>query len=550
MKGNKKVMVVGLDGATFDLIKPWADEGKLPTFRKVMNNGVFGDLKSTIPFCTIPAWPSFSTGCNPGKHGFYDFFKAKDNGYEWTVEIFPSKAVMQPTLWEILSQNDKKVAVINVPSTYPPTQINGFMITGMLTPPGVNYTYPSNFQKELLDKIGTYNVFFSALSAKNPSVLLSDLKSTLNTRIKALEYLWKEKKPNFLMVVDNGTDRAEHELWKFLDPINPLHNPKDVKMFNNPLLEYYQYVDESLQKIINIIGEDVTLILMSDHGQGPLRKFVNLNIFLIDTGFMKVKRNVLSALRYKLFNLGFSPRTIYNILRKIGIERYASDRVDQRKKLALLNRLFFSTSDIDWSNSVAFSSGVVGAITINLKDRQLNGVVSSGDEYENVRTQIIEKLRQLKDPQTGNMVINHVYRREEIYDGAYLEKAPDIIAIPNDSYEFFGMHGFSFHKIIMPTFVNSGGHRSNGIFIAYGKGIRKGTEIINAKIVDIAPTILHLMDIPIPSNMDGKILYDIFKESSEVISRKPKYIKYTKFKENEAVKLISKIQNLKKNGKI
>ena len=195
MKSSKKVMVIGLDGATFDLIKPWAEEGKLPTFKKLMDEGIHGNLKSTIPYATIPAWPSFATGCNPGKHSFYDFFKEKDNGYEVTVEMLPSRAVKQPTLWKILSHHNKKVAVINVPSTYPPTKVNGYMITGMLTPPKAKYTYPPEFEAELEKKIGKYNVFFSSLSAKNTDVLVSDLEETLEQRIRATQYLWKEKHP-------------------------------------------------------------------------------------------------------------------------------------------------------------------------------------------------------------------------------------------------------------------------------------------------------------------------------------------------------------------
>ena len=551
MKSNKKVMVIGLDGATFDLIKPWVEEGKLPTFKKLMDNGVHGNLRSTIPHCTIPAWPSFTTGCNPGKHSLYDFFKPKKNGYEWTVEVHPSQAVKQPTLWEILSHYNKKVAVINVPSTYPPTKINGHMITGMFTPPGAKYTYPSEFHTELVKKIGRYNVFFSALSAKNPEILLEDLRQTLETRIKAVEYLWKKKKPDFLMVVDNGTDRAEHELWRFLDSSIPLYDPHDVKTFGNPLLKYYQLVDKALQRIMNLLEEDVTLILMSDHGQGPLRKFVNLNIFLIETGFMTVKKNVLTKLRYLLFNHGFSPRNIYSFLRKIGIERYASDKVDQQKKILLLNRLFFSTSDIDWSNTLAFSTGVVGAITINLKGRQSQGVVRTGDEYEKIRNQLIDKLLQLKDPDTGDRVVNHVYKREEIYSGPYLDKAPDIIATPNDGYEFFGMHGFTFNKVITPTFGNSGSHRPHGIFMAYGKEIKKEGKINGARIIDIAPTILHIMNMPIPKNMDGKILKEIFEKDSENAKRKPRYVTTNNYnKKQEDLKLKKTIKNLKLKGKV
>jgi len=507
---NKRVMVIGLDGATFDLIKPWADAGELPTFKKLMENGVWGELESTVPFATIPAWPSFATGCNPGKHGFYDFFKEKDGSYELTVEIYPSKAIKRPTLWEILSVYNKKVAVINVPATYPPKKVNGYVISGMLTPPGAKYTYPQEFEKELIQSIGRYNVFFSALSAKNPQILLEDLKETLEERIDALKYIWTNKKPNFLMMVDNGTDRSEHELWRFLDPENPLYNEEEVKKYGNPLLEYYKTVDKSLQQIIDMLDQNTVLFLMSDHGQGSLRKFVNLNMFLIEEGFMEIKKESKNKFRYLLFKHGFTPQNIYNLLRKIGLERYASDRISSKTRLKLLNKFFFSSSDIDWSKTMAFASGVTGSITINLKGRQPRGIVNK-EEYEDIRSQLIQRLLKLRDPETNDKIVKNVYKREEIYHGPYLDKAPDLVAVPNNYYEFFGMHGFTFNKVVTPTFGNSGSHRPYGIFMAYGENIEKGKKVNGTNILDVTPTILHTMELPIPEHMDGKALEGIFE---------------------------------------
>jgi len=508
---NKKVMVIGLDGATFDLIKPWAEAGELPTLKKLMDGGVHGPLKSTIPFATIPAWPSFATGCNPGKHGFYDSIKERDNGYEWTVELFPSKANKQTTLWDILSHEGWKVAVINVPSTFPPTEVNGYMITGMFTPPGARYTYPPEFQVELERELGRYDIFFSSLFSKNPELLLKDLGVTLDQRIKATLYLWKEKSPDFLFVVDNGTDKAEHEFWRFIDPSNPLYSIEDVRMYGNPLLEYYQKVDAALAEIIELLDKDTTLIVMSDHGQGSLKKFMNLNLFLIQEGFMVIKKETISRLRYFLFNHGYCPRNLYNALTKLGVARFAGERISQRTRLSLLNKLFFSTADINWSKTKAFASGVTGGICLNVIGRQSQGTVKFGSEYETLRDRLIEKLSQLRDPESGNEVVDTVAKREEVYFGPYLDKAPDIILTAKEGYEFFGMYGFSFSKVIETTFGNSGSHRPDGVFMAMGSDIKRGVEIERANIVDLAATILHILSIPIPQYMDGRVLGEIFE---------------------------------------
>jgi len=510
MANNKtKVMIVGLDGATFDIIKPWADKGELPTFKKLMKNGVWGPLQSTIPHATVPAWASFATGCNPGKHGFYDFFKEKKNSYDLTIEMFPSKATKKPMLWEILSKAGKKVAVINVPGTYPPQKVNGWVVTGMLTPPNTNFTYPKVFQKELFEKIGPYNVFFKALSSKNPNILLKDLKSTLDTRLKALEYLWNEKKPDFLMMVDNGTDRSEHEFWRFLDTKNPLYDTNETKKYGNPLLEYYKYVDKKLEKILDFIDYNTTLFLMSDHGQGSCRYFVNLNIFLINEGLMKIKKNIFSKIKYHLFKIGFTPKNVYELLRKIGIERYATDQTNIKRRLSVINKIFFSSQDIDWNKTKAFASGVTGAITLNIKNRQPRGCLDFKNDYKKLRNEIIEKLENLR--YNNEKIVKKAYKREEIYKGKYLENAPDIIAVPSSYYEFFGMHGFTFNKTVIPTFGNSGSHRPYGIFLSYGYNIKKNFIVNDANILDISPTILKIFNINSYFDNDGKILKKIFK---------------------------------------
>jgi len=515
---GKKVIVFGLDGATLDLIKPWAKEGYLPNFKDLLDNGVHGPLLSTIPHATVPAWPSFATGCNPGKHGFYDFFKEEKGGYEWTVEMKPSYAVKKPTIWEYLSQRGKKCAVINVPATFPPKRINGYIVSGMLTPPGFAYTYPAVLERELKAAIGKYDVFFSSATSKNPEVVLEDLKETLYQRIRAAEYLWKEKEPDFMMLVDNGTDRAEHTFWKFIDPLNPLQIKEDIERYGNPLLDYYKIVDGALRRVLDLADENTVVLLISDHGQGSLKRIVNLNLFLIEEGFMKVKRRVLSSLRYGLFKLGISPSNLYAMLERIGSERLTLDRVSPKKRMSILNSFFFSTRDIDWSRTVAFASGVTGGLKLNVKGREPEGIVESGQEYDALRSQIIDRLEKLTDPDCAEKVVRSVHLREEVYQGAYVEKAPDILARTGEGYEFFGMYGFPSNAIVKDTFGNSGGHTDHGILIAQGPEIVEGKDIGGARIIDIAPTVLSILGMPIPEYMDGRVLRDLRKEPCPQVS--------------------------------
>lgn len=543
---SKKVVVIGLDGATFDLIKPWAKEGKLPTFKKLVDEGAHGNLRSTIPHVTIPAWPSFATGVNAGKHGLYDFFREVGESYNPKVELQPSRSIKVPTLWQILSKYNKRVAIINVPSTFPPTKVNGYMITGLLTPPGAEYTYPAGFEKELVDKIGNYSVFSSSSAWKGSlDLFMTDLEKALEERVKATLYLL-EKDIDFLMVVDSGTDRAGHELWRFIDRSSPIFDPNELSTYGNLLLKYYQEVDKALRTILSKLNKRDTLFIMSDHGMGPVRKFISLNSFLMQQGFMKIKKGLASKSRYFFFNKGWDIYNLDRFLRKLQIQRYISKTVSNEQKSSLAERFFFSSMDIDWAKTTAYALGAPGGIRVNRKGREPEGIVTPGGEYEKVRDNLINKLHSASDPFNGEKIVNDIFKCEEIYHGPYIEKAPDIIAMPKENYEFFRAYRFPFVSVVQTTVGHSGSHRLNGVFMAVGEEIKKGREIKDANIIDLAPTILHTMDVPVPTNMDGKVLKEIFEPNSKHGRKKVEYQEI----DYERVKVRGKVRKLKQIGRI
>ena len=503
-----KVIIIGLDGATWDIIIPWANKGELPTFKKLLENGVYGDLRSTVPWATIPAWPSFATGANPGKHGLFDFLKINEN-YEMDMVLKPSEAIKKATLWNILSLADKRVGLINIPTTYPPKPVNGYMITGMLTSSD-NYTFPKNLKNKLKEKYGHDFSFYSE-SGKNVDKFFNSLIDQLEQRTEIfLDFM--EKDLDFLMMVDNGTDRVQHECWKYIDKNNPLYNGQNVRKHGNPILRYYKHVDKFLSVVLNKMDKNTILFLMSDHGQGSLRKFININSFLIDEGYMKIKKNLVSSLRYALFKAGFSPKNVYQFLRIFGIERKISKEMRRKNRISLANRFFFSSRDIDWKKTKAFASGVTGGIRLNVKGREKHGIVNPGNEYDDLREGIIKKLEALKDQKNGKNVVRFAEKRESIYSGDYVGEAPDVIATAKGYYEFFGMHGFTFNKVIEDTFVNSGKHTPEGIILLYSEQLKGGTKIEGASIMDIFPTVLYVLDQKIPDYIDGKILEKVFSK--------------------------------------
>ena len=202
---SQKTAVIGLDGGTFDLIKPWVEEGYLPTFKKLMNDGVWGELRSTMPPITAPAWSSFITGMNPGNHGLIDFIKRRPGTYE----VGPVNASVRRgrSLWSLLSDSGKKVLTANVPVTFPPEPVNGTLITGLLTPSETSeFTYPPELAKRLRDS--GYRIHAPQSYARgNIDSFLNSIEETTTIQINHLWKLMDEEPWDFMMYVFRGPDR-------------------------------------------------------------------------------------------------------------------------------------------------------------------------------------------------------------------------------------------------------------------------------------------------------------------------------------------------------
>ncbi len=507
-----KTIVVGLDGATFDLIKPWAAEGYLPALNKLLREGAHGDLTSTVPPMTAPAWTAFATGCNPGKHRLYDWIAREPDSYRFTpVTALDGKA---PTMYTLLSSYGRKVVSLNVPMTFPPTPVNGVMVSGMPTPStDVRFTYPENTYQDILDAVGDYVLYpdpGEAYSDSGIDAFLERLYRAADLRMQTFAYLRERENPDFSMMVFNGTDTVSHAMWKFMDRSHPLYNPARAEKYGNAIRDYYRHVDGLLGGIVESLDEDTTLIVMSDHGFGPFHKFIHVNNWLIREGFMTIKSGPLSRIKKALFQAGFSPMNVYNTLMQFGFGRLKREVVRGQGQ-DMMKTLFLSFEDVDWDRTEAYSLGNVGQIFLNVAGREPSGIVQPGEDYERIRTRIMERLLELRDPDTRERVVEVVYRREDIYHGDYLDKAPDIIFIPTRlEYFGFGEYEFGSHKIIEAMRRGiSGTHRMNGIFLAYGAAIEPGVVVENASLVDLAPTILHLMSAPAQAQMDGRILQEV-----------------------------------------
>jgi predicted AlkP superfamily phosphohydrolase/phosphomutase len=523
MDQNKKVCVIALDGATLDLIEPWAGSGRLKTLATFFEQGVSARLESVVPPITGPAWASFVTGKNPAAHGVGDWWYKRDGSYD----LLPvnSTRIRTPTLWDLMSASGKRVAAINVPMTYPPPKTNGVVVSGLLTPTNRGaYTYPADFREELLKAVPDYRMNLETFYAPGRvEPFLNDLRELIRVRSEAARFIYRRESPDFFMVHYIATDWVQHALWHAMDPTHPKHNAAEASVYGDGILKIYQQIDAELERLLVELDPDTTVLVMSDHGFGPLYDYIYLNTWLLQKGWLVLKSDAATRLKHLAFNLGLVPTNMYRIASRLGL---GSAAVGARKETQynLLSTFFLSSQNIDWSRTRAYSVGNIGQIFLNVRGREPQGIVDPERDYEKTRTDLIEGLRGLNHPKDGRPLADRIYRREEIYHGPFLGEMPDILLMPrNLEFQAAGLSEFLSNRIAEPSFIYSGGHRMDGTLLMRGALVRARAQLASARLIDLLPTLLYLMDVPLLDDFDGRVLQEALTEEA-VRARSIRYV--------------------------
>lgn len=492
---SSKLLVVGLDGATFDLMRPWMDAGALPTFRSLMESGASGILMSTIPPLTPPAWVSSVTGVNPGKHGVFDFITHKESYHprpvrsgDWRVE----------PIWLRLGREGFRVGVVNFPAAYPPFEVSGFMLSGLMTPTNAtDYVYPAALVGEIKRAVLDEN----NLAYGKHRAFLKDLQRVTRLQTATAQHLAEQFNVEFLQVIYDGVDRLQHYFWRFIH---------EVATEAEAILQHYQCLDQAVAKLLSSFPSPRYVVIYSDHGFGPLYRRVHVENVLADLGLFKWRDE--AALSVSRWQKAWTKRQVESLAYKLGLGSTLKRWLPHSWKNALPDEPIQPYHHIDWSGTKAyFASMSAQSIRINLNGREPAGIVASG-EYESVRQRVIEGLMRLTDPLTAQPVIDRVYRREEIYHGPWVERADDLIVCARPGYYLVGERG---RQSISDPDRNqpgwSGVHRAEGILMLNGPGIRAGAQLEPSRIEDIAPTLLYLMGMAVADYMDGRVLTNAFE---------------------------------------
>lgn len=507
-KMKNSVLIIGIDGATWALLKPWIAEGKLPTLKRLMASGIKADLKTTVPPLSCSAWTSMFTGKNPGKHGIYQYIT--ESG-----KIVDSSFIRSEKIWQILSRFDKRCCVINVPLTYPAEEVNGYMISDLLTlRDEKDYFYPDDLalflEKHDYKSSMRYEKYAFLPDDKDTSVkrneVVNELRYVLDKRYDILKEIMSQNWDFFMFVVVE-TAVVQYLFW----------DSKDA------MLKFFQRIDSQMNNLIKIFSErnkNAYIFIVSDHGYNasPKRCF-NFKAWLDENGLLADKRNFIQKI---------VPQ-IYNKLGKI--------------KLSKLIFAFNAPKEIreSFQKKVTESSSIYylyPGLFIN-RDKL------DEDAYEKLRENIIAKLRIKKDPLNEELIFQIVEKRESVYSGKELKSAPDIIIIPNHNYSV--VFSYDSNKVIEDIKLHHPGRHftsMKGIFLAFGDKIRNG-ELDNVSILDIFPTVLHILGKPIPKDVDGKVLKEIFKKGSDLFDKKIIFSNEGEIMFDEQNKIKSALKNIK-----
>jgi predicted AlkP superfamily phosphohydrolase/phosphomutase len=503
-----KTIVFGIDGGSLDILRPMAEMGHLPNMAAMLDKGMSGPLQSTVPPITAAAWTSFATGCHPGKHGLVDFVAPDIPDYR--SRILNSTHRLKKTFWQILGEAGMTSGVIGVPMTYPPESHAGYLITGMMTPSTADrFTSPPSLRQELERELGPFPIHpGEGVMPSQTERYLQRIKEDMRQRARWALHLLEKQPTDFFMYVFSATDPLQHQFFEVIaEGLKGEREDRERGLFPM-ILSVYSLMDELMGRMLEAAGGKPLVMVMSDHGFGPLEGFFHVNTWLMQEGYMVLQKGAASTFKRWLFNRGLTPENIHLTLLRMGVD--LRRRVNKGRSYQRLRRFFLSFDDVDWSRTSAFSMGHVGQIYINRKSLYRQGLVEDGPPCHEVREKLKKDLLSLKNAQTGEPVVGEVYDREAIYPGNGLGPAPDILFLPSGlKIMSFGETEFASRKIIGDSLGHTGHHRLEGAIIACGTGVPQGT-ITGAEILDLAPTILYHLGLGIPSDMDGRILEEIF----------------------------------------
>lgn len=452
----RKALVIGLDCAAPDLLFN-KFRNKLPNFNKIMQKGIYGTLESCDPPITIPAWAVMTSGKDPGTLGAYGFRHRKNNSYN-DIWITTSNHIKEKRIWDYVSLAGGKSCIVGVPPSYPPFKIDGWLVGDFMSPTTENkFTYPESFKNEIKGIVPDYvtDVEFRIDDKRN---LAKDIFDMTEKHFRVIKYLLQTKDWRFFMFVEIGLDRIHHAFWRYFDKTHHLYEPGNE--FENLIEEYYVMLDRELGEILELLDDDTVVLVASDHGGKPMKGIFCINQWLIEQGYLKLKKPV----------------------------KHISS---------------FMNVEVDWERTTAWGwGGYYSRIFINVKGREPCGIIDPG-QFEEKRNEIMRKILSIKGP-GGEGWGTKVLKPEEVYKECKGDSPDLMVYLDNLNWRSVGTIG---HDVLYlkenDTGPDDAVHDKMGAYIFYDPKENYNGQMTKMNILDVMPTLLKSMKLVIPEDIMG-----------------------------------------------
>ncbi|WP_135854179.1 alkaline phosphatase family protein [Halorussus salinus] len=511
------VYVFGLDGVPPELVDRGIDAGRLPNFERMRGEGTDGTTRSTVPPLSMIAWSSFATGRNPGNHGVYNFMLKEEGGYGTNFVNADTLREQSVPVWEYLDAEGRRSGVMNVMPGYPPSRTSGFHISDNITTPSSgSYAFPDQLEADIESRVGEYDVdpyesYDDGTDEENLGGLLDAFFEIERKRIEVAKMLVDEYGCDFYSLVFSGPDNVLHVLGHVLDETHPKHDPDVAARYDDKPLQLLELYDDFLGWVMERMDDEDTMMVLSDHGHGPIYQTINLNSWLHQAGYLELEDRPWTRLKqfgynhvYDAVETAMSELNLFSKL-KMGVARTSGD--GSGPDLAEL--LTISRKDIDWSRTAAFTVASGGQIYLNTDDHDEGAI--SPEMYDDVRESLREELLAIEHPERGERVIDSVLYGEDVYGDEYDETRPDLVCMPAPGYQIQYPQTMKTKRVFADppkTGSHTSQHEMHGIFYAWGGPVESETGV-TVDLTDFAPTACSLLDVPVPEEMDGEVRDDV-----------------------------------------
>lgn len=524
MTDDGRLFVVGIDGAPPALVREGIAHGDLPNIGRMADDGAVGTTRSTVPPISMMAWSTFATGRVPGNHGVFNFMLKRPGEYGTRFADADHLRRNAIPVWEYLDAQGVATGIVNVMPSYPVSRTRGYHVADHITAPsGRVPTFPRELEGELDELVDGFLLrppggYVPGPDEERLQGYLSRFLDVVTDNLTVAKHLVRTRDCRLTIVVFSGPDVLLHNVGHLLDEAHPKHDHALAREHGDAPFRLLALYDDFLGWLMGRMGEEDTLMVLSDHGHGSVYRSIDLNSLLYREGYLNFRSNYLTRLKLAAYDRLYE--RLSRVLKQLGV--YDDLKVRLAKTSGgesgpdLASVLTVSQRDIDWENTVAFAVAGDGQLYINTSSEHDRGTVPPED-YESVRNRLRAALSAVRDPAGDDAVFESVLSGEEVYEGTSAEGRPDLVCVPVPTYEIEFPQTLTVSRAFgepQSTSSHTSTAEMDGVFYAYGERVEPVTDL-EIRLEDFAPTALEMLGVPVPAGMDGTVRTELMTDVAQ-----------------------------------